>query len=360
MTKTLALVTALALAFVTAGTGHAQETPRMGGVLKVATIGEPPTLDIPGRPRPCSRTRSCGTSTRRSSPTTRSFNPVPLLAESHAVTDRGLRHTITLRKGVKFHNGKEMTAADVVPVAQALGPGGHGRQAAVGRTSRASRPRIRTRSCSRSSSRRPRCIFGLAEPHGGDLSRRRVVEAAGDGPLKEYIGTGPYRFVEHRPDRHIKLARFKEYAARSRAGQRLRRQARRRSSTRSCSSRCPTPRCGWPASETGEYHHGDVREAGRLRAHQGACPQLEPRIVKPRGWAVAVLNHKAGAHDGQEAPPGRSRPRSTWSRSCSAASATRTSTASIPACSSPSSRGTPRSSATLYNQHDARQGAAAR
>jgi hypothetical protein len=25
----------------------AQETPRMGGVLKVAAIGEPPTLDIP-------------------------------------------------------------------------------------------------------------------------------------------------------------------------------------------------------------------------------------------------------------------------------------------------------------------------
>jgi peptide/nickel transport system substrate-binding protein len=25
----------------------AQETPRMGGVLKVASIGEPPTLDIP-------------------------------------------------------------------------------------------------------------------------------------------------------------------------------------------------------------------------------------------------------------------------------------------------------------------------
>ena len=26
---------------------RAQETPRMGGVLKVATIGEPPTLDMP-------------------------------------------------------------------------------------------------------------------------------------------------------------------------------------------------------------------------------------------------------------------------------------------------------------------------
>ena len=31
---------------------HAQETPRMGGVLKVATIGEPPTLDMPRRRPP--------------------------------------------------------------------------------------------------------------------------------------------------------------------------------------------------------------------------------------------------------------------------------------------------------------------
>ena len=56
------------------------------------------------------------------------FNPVPLLAESHAVTDKGLRHTITLRKGVKFHNGKEMTSVDVVPSLRRWG-----RVASIGR-----------------------------------------------------------------------------------------------------------------------------------------------------------------------------------------------------------------------------------
>jgi len=37
----------LALLLLAPTPGVTQETPRMGGVLKVATIGEPPTLDVP-------------------------------------------------------------------------------------------------------------------------------------------------------------------------------------------------------------------------------------------------------------------------------------------------------------------------
>src|SRR4030095_2792467 len=101
----------VALGLALAAPSIAQETPRMGGVLKVAAIGEPPTLDIP------SSTATLvyeimwhvneGLFTYD-----KGFNPIPMLAESHAVSDKGRRHTIMLRKGVKFHNGKEMTSAD--------------------------------------------------------------------------------------------------------------------------------------------------------------------------------------------------------------------------------------------------------
>src|SRR5213592_973462 len=99
---------------VLAATGAAaQETPRMGGVLKVAAIGEPPTLDI----QATTTVLTYEIMWHVYEPLfthDRAWNPIPMLAESDAVTDRGLRHTITLRRGVKFHNGKELTAADVV------------------------------------------------------------------------------------------------------------------------------------------------------------------------------------------------------------------------------------------------------
>ena len=57
-------------------------------------------------------------------------------------------------------------------------------------------------------------LYGSRSPHAA-IYPKEVIEAAGDGTLKEFIGTGPYRFVEYRADRHIKLARFKDYAART-------------------------------------------------------------------------------------------------------------------------------------------------
>src|SRR5207249_1829652 len=42
----------------------------------------------------------------------RNWNPIPHLAESYTLTDGARRYTIALRRGVRFHNGREMTAAD--------------------------------------------------------------------------------------------------------------------------------------------------------------------------------------------------------------------------------------------------------
>ncbi len=42
------------------------------------------------------------------------YEPKPVLAESYEISEDGLVYTIKLRQGVKFHNGQEMTADDVV------------------------------------------------------------------------------------------------------------------------------------------------------------------------------------------------------------------------------------------------------
>ena len=220
----------------------------------------------------------------------RAFNPVPLLAESHAVTDKGLRHTITLRKGVKFHNGKEMTSADVVPSLRRWG-----RVASIGRglwkyveSVDAKDPYTVVISLKQPSAS---LIYGLSEPHAA-VYPKESIDAAGEGQLKEFIGTGPYRFVEHKPDRHIKLARFKDYSARAEPPNGF---GGKRTAwlDEILFLTVPDTAVRLAGVETGEYHHAMfVKQDSYDRIK--ALPALEPRIVKPRGWAVAVLNHKAG------------------------------------------------------------------
>src|SRR5438067_6482489 len=107
------MLLSIVVLMLTATGARAQETPRMGGILKVASIGEPPTLDI----QTTTTVLTYEIMWHVFEPLfthDRGWMPIPHLAETHAVSDRGLRHTITLRRGVRFHNGKEMTAVDVV------------------------------------------------------------------------------------------------------------------------------------------------------------------------------------------------------------------------------------------------------
>ena len=88
--------------------------PVKGGAANIAMIGEPQTLD------PMASTADLvGIITQHIYELLYTFdanwNVTPMLAESMpAISKDGLVYTIPLRKGVKFHNGKEMTSDDVV------------------------------------------------------------------------------------------------------------------------------------------------------------------------------------------------------------------------------------------------------
>ena len=113
MRRMMLVVAALLTLVFRLGDVAAQETPRAGGVLKVATIGEPPTLDIQATTTVLTYEimwHACETLFAYD----RTWTPMPHLADAHKIGNRGLTQTITLRTGVKFHNGKEMTSADVV------------------------------------------------------------------------------------------------------------------------------------------------------------------------------------------------------------------------------------------------------
>src|SRR5690606_18469139 len=81
--------------------------PRRGGTIRVALTGDPPNLDIH------QTTDSIVVLVASHMYETlftwdASYRPVPLLAESHEVSEDGLLHTLKLRADVPFHNGETL------------------------------------------------------------------------------------------------------------------------------------------------------------------------------------------------------------------------------------------------------------
>ena len=204
----LKLLVAAGAFAATAGIAHA------GGTLRYATIGEPPSLDQHVVTSDLATTIAHhvfeGLYTFDAS-----NSPVGLLATGETVSDDGTTIAITLRKGVKFHNGQDMTPADVVASLKRWGAFGarggllFGNVESVAATGdhevtlRLSRP------------------FGpwknlMAFINGGPaIYPASVAEGAGKEPIapQDYIGTGPYRFSEWQPNRHVELVRFDDYAS---------------------------------------------------------------------------------------------------------------------------------------------------
>ena len=84
-----------------------------GGELRVALSGQPPTLDPPMGSLILTRDTSRLMFETLVTPNAQ-YEAVPMLAESVETSDDSMTYTFHLRKGVKFHNGEEMTAEDVV------------------------------------------------------------------------------------------------------------------------------------------------------------------------------------------------------------------------------------------------------
>lgn len=183
-----------------------------GGTLIVAMIGEPPTLDIHQT-----------TGTIVALVTWNIYEPlfswddefavVPMLAESYEVSDDGLLITVTLRQGVPFHNGAEMVADDVIASIEhwaTISGLGESLLAATDESVAVDDYTIEFQM---------NAPFGsfatvLATASGGcAIYPMSVIEAAAGGEIQEFIGTGPYQFIERQADSHILLERFEDYAA---------------------------------------------------------------------------------------------------------------------------------------------------
>ena len=134
--------------------------------------------------------------------------PIHELAASHEVSDDGLTYTFKLRPGITFHNGKPMTSADVLASFERY------RKIGIDRTSL---------EAVQSMSAPDPSTFVIELQHKvpvfiEQISSFRVPiviipaeEAAKEANQIDFIGTGPYAFVEWVPDGFVKLERFDDY-----------------------------------------------------------------------------------------------------------------------------------------------------
>ena len=135
-------------------------------------------------------------------------NAKPDLAEGVDISADGLTYRFTLR-AARFHNGKAMTSADVR--ASLLRYGRVGGSAFIMQPVEAiDTPDART-VVVRLKQPSPGFIAGISSPRA-PCAIIPEEEAGKDASRIEVIGTGPYRFVEFRPDSHVRLTRFADYA----------------------------------------------------------------------------------------------------------------------------------------------------
>jgi peptide/nickel transport system substrate-binding protein len=140
------------------------------------------------------------------------FHIGPVLASAMPdISSDGLRYTIPLRENVPFHDGTIVVADDVVATLH--------RWLALSARAKAAAPLVDTITAPDAKT----VIITLKQPYSPLLTLlslfngaaavmpKRIVSSM--DPIKEFVGTGPYKLVEHAPDRYIRVVPFDKYAS---------------------------------------------------------------------------------------------------------------------------------------------------
>jgi peptide/nickel transport system substrate-binding protein len=194
---------------------QAAEEPRRGGVLVYPVVaGEPSNYDCHG-----TITLSVMHRVGPHYSTLLKFDPdhypniIGDAAESWKVSSDGLVYTFTLRDGILFHDGSKFTSADVKASYERLRNPPSGvisiRQSQFASIASIETPDLRT------------VVFKLSEPNSGMLTifaspyncLYSAVKLKEDPqyPMRNVMGTGPFKFVEHVAGSEWKGERFDRY-----------------------------------------------------------------------------------------------------------------------------------------------------
>lgn len=178
-------------------------------VLNIAIDATPPTLDQP---------RTASTAARDTArlmfetliTTDADFKPIPMLAETVDVSDDNKVYTFHLRKGIKFHNGKEMVAEDVIAsMKRWLELTALSGELFNGATWEAEDDYTVVLELAVPS---PLTLDTIAtSKHAPVIMPKEVIDAAPPEGVTEYIGTGPFKFVEWKQDQYLHFTKYEDY-----------------------------------------------------------------------------------------------------------------------------------------------------
>jgi peptide/nickel transport system substrate-binding protein len=215
----------------------------------------------------------------------------PLLASAlPEIGEDGKLYTIKLRQGVHFQDGGAMGSADVVASLQRwlkLSPRGKQAAAYVDQISAKDPATVEIKL------KQPFAplLALLALNNGAAAIVPKALAETGE-VLKTYIGTGPYKIIEQKPDQYIRMTPFEQYqsppgAANGYAGERKALIGELRF--------VPVPNATTRVDGmlSGQYQFADslpTEMAPRLKGQ----PNVAPIMVKPFGFPLMIFNQKTG------------------------------------------------------------------
>jgi peptide/nickel transport system substrate-binding protein len=286
--KRIVQVFASLTAVLWSATSLAIAEPAKGGVIDVATIGEPPTLD------PMASTADLvGIITQHMFETLYTFDAkwgvTPLLAaDMPQISADGLTYTIPLRGGVKFHDGNPMTSADVVASLERwMKVATRGKQAAETITGVEA---IDDATIKITLSKPSAPLLALLSLNNAAAIIIPAANAA-EEPLATFVGTGPYMLKERKPDQFIQLVRFDGYVSREGAPDGYG-GARKQYLDEIRFVPVPDPNTRVEGAVAGQFAYVDQLPVESFERVSGG--KTEAVLLKPFGWPVFVMNTKEG------------------------------------------------------------------
>ena len=258
--------------------------------LNLAMVAEPPTLDIMSTPADL----VCIIMQHVYEPLytfDAKASLVPMLAESMPkISADGKLYSIALRKGVMFHSGRELDADDVVAsLKRWMEVSPRGKSVAAQVADLSAKGPLAVEISLKNAYAPLLSQLAMASGMAAIMAKETLAQ-----PLKEFVGTGPYRFRERKPDQYVLLSRFDGYAARKEAasgygGKRVALVEELRF--------VPVPNANTrvEGALAGQFHYADLLPIEALTRLEKAKDKVVPLMTPSFGFPYLVLNTREGS-----------------------------------------------------------------